>query len=139
MSAFYYPTIGTMPSRTLCLLLQGLKITHLDFWRYAATYRLSAPVYELRRTGWDIRDTPETVPTSDPTKRRAHIKRYHLTNESISAAGEAGRDFVRLVKEWERKRAEGLAGMGATAPADKAAGTLGQATDRKQVNTGAAI
>lgn len=65
--------------------------------------------------GWRIQDTPEVVPTSDPTKRRAHIKRYYLTNEAISAAGEAGRDFVRRVKEWERKRAEGMAGTVAAA------------------------
>ena len=133
-----YPKVGTLASRALCLLMQGRAITHRDFWLHAGTYRLSADIYLLREMGWDIRDTPETVPTSDPTKRRAHIKRYHLPNEAISAAGEAGRDYVRWVKEWEQKRA-GLAGTGATAPADKTAGTLGQATDPKQVNTGAQV
>jgi hypothetical protein len=127
-----------MPSRALAPLLQGGAITHRDFWLQAGTYRLSAAIHLLRAMGWDIRDTPEVVPTSDPTKRRAHIKRYYLPNEAISAAGETGLDFVRRVREWERKRA-GLAGAGATAPADKAAGTLGQATDPKQVNTGAQV
>ena len=130
------PNIGTLSSRALCLLLQGRAITHREFWLHAGTYRLSADIHLLRKDGWDIRDTPETVPTSDPTKHRAHIKRYHLPNEAISAAGEAGRDYVRWVKDWERKRA-GLAGTDATAPADKAAGTLEQATDPKQVITGA--
>lgn len=135
MNAPTYPNIGTLPSRTLALLLQGCAITHRDFWLHAGTYRLSADIHLLRAMGWDIRDTPEVVPTSDPTKRRAHIKRYYLPNAAISAAGEAGRDFVRRVKEWERKRA-GLAGAGATAPAVKAAGTLEQATDEEQVSTG---
>ncbi len=136
MNAPAYPNVGTMPSRALALLLQGGAITHRDFWLRAGTYRLSAAIHPLRKDDWDIRDIPEVVPTSDPTKRRAHIKRYYLTNEAISAAGEAGRDFVRRVREWERKRAEGMAGTGATAPADKAVSTLEQATDQQQVSTG---
>ena len=55
MATFTYPNIGTMPSRALILLLQGREITHLDFWRTANTYRLSDPVYQLRRAGWDVR------------------------------------------------------------------------------------
>lgn len=139
MSAPACPNIGTLSSRALALLLQGRAITHRDFWLHAGTYRLSADIHLLRAMGWDIRDTPEVVPTSDPAKRRAHIKRYHLTNEVISAAGEAGREFVRRVKKWERQRAEGLAGTGATAPADKAVSTLGQATDQQQVSTGVSV
>ena len=133
-----YPNIGTLPSRTLALLLQGKAITHRDFWLHAGTYRLSADIHLLRAVSWDILDTPEVVPTSDPTKRRAHIKRYYLQNEAISAAGEAGQNYVRRVKEWERKQTEGLAGTGATAPAGRTAGTLGQATDFEQVSTGEA-
>ena len=139
MGAPACPNIGTLSSRALALLLQGRAITHRGFWLHAGTYRLSAYIYLLRAMGWDIQDTPEVVPTSDPTKRRAHIKRYHLPNAAISAADEAGRDYVRWVKDWERKRAAGLAGTGITAPADEAAGTLGQATDPKQVITGAAV
>jgi hypothetical protein len=139
MSAFNYPTIGTMPSRTLCLLLQGHAITHLDFWQYAATYRLSAPVYQLRCTGWDVRDSREVVPTSDRTKRSASVARYHLPQDIISAAGEEGRDYVRRVQEWERKRAAGMTGTAATAPADKAAGTNGQGTDQAKGSTGASL
>ena len=131
-----YPNIGTLPSRTLALLLQGKAITHRDFWIHAGTYRLSADIHLLRAVSWDILDTPEVVPTSDPTKRSAHIKRYYLPSGAISAAGDAGRDYVERVTEWERKRAEGLAGVVAPAPANKAAGTLGQATDFEQVSTG---
>ena len=138
MSAPACPNIGTLSSRALALLLQGRAITHRDFLLHAGTYRLSADIHLLRKDGWDIRDTPEVVPTSDPTKRRAHIKRYHLPNEAISAAGETGRGYVRAVTEWERNRA-GFAGTDATAPADKSAGTLEQATDRQQVITGAAL
>jgi hypothetical protein len=108
MSAPTFPKIGTMPSRVLALLLQGHRITHKDFWIHAGTYCLRDPVFRLREKGWDIRDTPETVPTSDPTKRQAHIKRYHLAQTAISAAGKAGRDFVRSVQEWERMRASGV-------------------------------
>ena len=139
MNAPAYPTVGTLSSRALALLLQGKAITHRDFWTYAGTYRLSADIHLLRESGWDIRDNPEVVPTSDPTKRRAHIKRYYLPDEAISAAGEAGRGFVRRVKEWERKRAGGLAGTVAAAPASKTAGTLEQATDKVQVITEAAL
>lgn len=139
MNAPAYPNIGTLPSRTLALLLQGRAITHRDFWLHAGTYRLSADIHLLRAMGWDIQDTPEVVPTSDPTRRRAHIKRYHLPNEAISAAGEVGRDFVQRVKEWERKRAEGMAGTVAAAPAGRTAGTLGQATDQQQVSTGVSV
>jgi hypothetical protein len=138
MNAPANPKIGTLTSRALVELLQGKEITHRDFWLHAGTYRLSAVIHLLRAMGWDIQDTPEVVPTSDPTKRRAHIKRYYLPEEVISAAGDAGREFVQRVREWERQRAEGLAGTGATAPADKAAGTLEQATDEAQVITGAA-
>lgn len=131
-----YPNVGTLPSRTLALLLQGHAITHRDFWLHAGTYRLSADIHQLRAMDWEIQDTPEVVPTSDPTKRRAHIKRYYLPNDAISAAGEAGRDYVRRVKEWEQKRAEGMAGTVAAAPAGRTAGTLTQATDQQQVSTG---
>lgn len=139
MAAFHYPTIGTMPSRALALLLQGQAITHLDFWRYAATYRLSAPVYELRRKGWDVLDSREVVPTSDRTKRSASVARYSLPQDVISATGEEGRDYVAKVREWERKRAEGMAGTVAAAPAGRTAGTLEQATDQQQVSTGAQL
>ena len=138
MNAPAYPNVGTLSSRALSLLLQGKAITHRDFWLHAGTYRLSADIYQLRETDWVIQDRPETVPTSDPTKRRAHIKRYYLQNEAISAAGEAGQNYVRRVKEWERKQSGGLAGTGATAPAGKAAGTLEQATDHAQISTVAA-
>lgn len=139
MNAPTYPNIGTLPSRTLALLLHGQAITHRDFWLHAGTYRLSAHIHLLRAMGWDLRDTPELAQTSDPTKRRTHIKRYYLPNEAISAAGETGRDFVRRVKEWERKRAEGMAGTVAAAPAGRTAGTLVQATDQQQVSTGAQV
>lgn len=136
MNAPACPKIGSLSSRALALLLQGMAITHRDFWLHAGTYRLSAAIHKLRETDWRILDTPETVPTSDPTRRRAHIKRYYLANEAISAAGEAGRDYVRQVKDWERKRAEGMAGAVAASPAGRTAGTLEQATDQQQVSTG---
>lgn len=136
MNAPTYPKIGTLHSRAFALLLQGKAITHREFLLHAGTYRLSSDIHLLRAMGWDIRDTSEVVPTSDPTKRRAHIKRYYLPNDAISAADEIGRDYVRRVKEWERKRSEDLAGTGATAPADEAAGTLMEATDTQQVSTG---
>lgn len=138
MSAFNFPNIGTMPSRALAMLLQGRKITHRDFWLHAGTYRLSDPIFQLRERGWDIRDTQETVPTSDPTQRRAHIKRYYLPQEVINAAGEDGRDYVRRVMEWERKRAEGMAGAGESAPAVEAAGTVRQGTDEAKHSMGVA-
>jgi len=133
-----YPNIGTLPSRTLALLLQGKAITHRDFWLHAGTYRLSADIHLLRAMGWDIQDTPEVVPTSDPTKRRAHIKRYYLQDCAIAAAGETALNFVRQVKEWERKRSGRMAGTVAAVPAGNTAGTLEQATDETQVITGAA-
>lgn len=138
MNAPASPNIGTLSSRALALLLQGKRITHRDFWLHAGTYRLSADIHLLRAMGWGIQDAPEVVPTSDPTKRSAHIKRYYLPNEAISAAGGTGRDYVRRVKEWERKRA-GVAGTVAAAPAGKTAGPLGQATDQQQVSTGAQV
>lgn len=139
MTAFTYPNIGTMPSRALILLLQGREITHLDFWRTANTYRLSDPVYQLRRAGWGVQDRRETVKTGDPTKRDASVSRYHLPDKFISEAGEVGRDYVRAVQEWERKKALGMAETGATASADKAAGTLGQATDKAKHSTGVTL
>lgn len=139
MNAPAYPNVGTMPSRALAMLLQGMAITHRDFWLHAGTYRLSAAIHQARELDWDIQDTPEVVPTSDPTTRRAHIKRYYLPNEAICAAGETGREFVRRVNEWERKRAGGLAGTVAAAPAGRTAGTLEQATDQQQVSTGVAV
>ena len=139
MATLHYPTIGTMPSRALCLLLQGHAITHLDFWRFAAPYSLSTPIFQLRCTGWNVRYSREVVPNSVPTKRSASVARYHLPQDIISAAGEEGRDYVRKVQEWERKRAAGMTGTAATAPADKEARTNGQGTDEAKGSTGASI
>lgn len=137
MVTFTYPNIGTMPSRVLAMLLQGRRITHRDFWLHAGTYRLSDPIFRLRnKNNCDIRDVQETVPTSDPTKRNAHIKRYYLPQEIISAAGETGRDYVRKVQDWERKRAGRLAGTGATAPADKSDGIHRKETDESKDSMG---
>lgn len=139
MSAFTYPNIGTMPSRALALLLQDHKITHRDFLLHAGTYRLSDPIFILRERGWDIQDTPETVPTSDPTQRSAHIKRYFLPQDVIAATGDEGQDFVRKVNEWERKRSSGMAGTIAVAPAVESAGAIEQGTDQPKHSTGLSL
>lgn len=117
MNSPQFPSIGTMPSRAGALLLTGHRITHRDFLRHAATYRLSAYIFSLRQAGWPVQDHFETVPTSDPTKRDVVIKRYYLTQEIISAAGEAGQDYARKVKEWEVR----AAGTVAADPAGKTA------------------
>jgi hypothetical protein len=104
MAAFRFPRIGTMPSRALALLLQGHRITHRDFWLHAGTYRLSDPIWQLRGAGWEIRDAPEIVPTTDPVGRNAHIKRYYLAQHTISAAAKAGQQFVRSVQDWEGRK-----------------------------------
>lgn len=139
MSAFTYPNIGTMPSRALAMLLQGNRITHRDFWIHAGTYRLSDPIFLLRERGWDIQDTPETVPTSDPTQRSAHIKRYYLPQDVINATSDEGQDFVRKVKEWERKRSSGMAGTIVVAPAVESAGANRQGTDQPKHSTGLSL
>lgn len=139
MATFTYPNIGTMPSRALALLLQGREITHLDFWGTANSYRLSDPVYQLRRAGWDVQDRRETVKTGDPTKRDASVSRYHLPDEIINEAGEVGRDYVRIVQEWERKRALGMAETVAPASAYKTVGTNEQGTNRAKNSMGAAL
>ncbi|MDP2828110.1 MAG: helix-turn-helix domain-containing protein [Sulfuricellaceae bacterium] len=136
MSAFTFPNVGTLPSRALAMLLQGVGITHRDFWLHAGTYRLSDPIFILRERGWNIQDNPETVPTSDPTQRSAHIKRYYLPQEVISAAGDEGQNYVRRVKEWERKRSSGMAGTIAVAPAVESAGANRQGTDQPKHSTG---
>ena len=98
------------------LLLQGNAITHREFWQRTGTYRLAALIFDLREKGWEIRDAKETVSMSDPTKRRAHVKRYFLQNEAITIAGESGKDFVRRVNAWERKRVEGIGRDGRQPP-----------------------
>lgn len=123
MSTPRFALIGTMPSRALALLLSGHAITHKDFWRHAGTYRLSAPIYTLRASGWPILDQFETVPTSDPTKRQAYIKRYYLPHAFINEMGEAGQDYARKVREWESR----AAGTVAPAPMAKNAGTFQEA------------
>ena len=138
MAALTYPTIGTMPSRALCLLLQGREITHLDFWRIANTYRLSDPVHQLRRRfAWDVQDRRATVPTGDPTKRSASVAFYKLNDEVIAAAGKEGRDYARAVMDWIDK-ASRMAGAGESAPADKAAGAHEKGTDDMDDTTGGA-
>lgn len=139
MPAFTYPTIGTMPSRALCLLLQGLEITHLDFWRIANSYRLSDPIHQLRhRFAWDVQDRRATVTTGDPTKRSASVSFYRLPDEVIDSAGEEGRNYVRAVMEWIDK-ASRKAGAGESAPANRAAGTDRNGTDNQQNNMGGGI
>ena len=139
MAAFTYPTIGTMPSRALCLLLQGQEITHLDFWRIANTYRLSDPIFQLRQGfGWEIHDRRATVPTGDPTKRSASVAFYRLPDEVIAAAGEEVRDYVQAVLDWIDK-ASRKAGAGESAPANRAAGTHWKGTDEMNDTTGGGI
>ena len=138
MSTFTYPNIGTMPSRALALFLQGKELTNLDFLRLANTYCLSDAVHRLNRAGWGVSSFRETVLTGDPTKRNASVSRYSLPQDVISAAGEDGREYVRLVQEWERKRALGMAGAGESAPADKAAGTKVKRTDEAKHSMGVA-
>lgn len=129
MAAFIYPNVGTMPSRALCLLLQGQEITHLDFWKIANTYRLSDPIHQLRRRfAWEIHDRRATVPTGDPTRRSASVAIYRLPDEVIASAGREGRDYVRAVLDWIDK-ASRKAGAGESAPAKRAAGTTTQGTD----------
>ena len=135
MTAFTYPRIGTMPSRALALLLQGREITHLDFWRIANTYRLSDPVWQLRKSGWDIQDRRATVPTADPTKRSASVAFYRLPDTAISAAGNEGQDYVRDVIAWIDKASRKARAV-AAAPADKAARTHTQGTDTPKDSTG---
>lgn len=139
MAAPSFPNIGTMPSRALCLLLQGREITHLDFWRIANTYRLSDPVFQLRRRfAWDVQDRRATVPTGDPTKRSASVAFYRLPDEIIAAAGNEGRDYVRAVMDWIDK-ASRKAGAGESAPADRAAGTHEKGTDSMNDSTAGRI
>ncbi len=139
MAAPSFPNIGTMPSRALCLLLQGREITHLDFWRIANTYRLSDPVFQLRRRfAWDVQDRRATVPTGDPTKRSASVAFYRLPDEIIAAAGNEGRDYVRAVMNWIDK-ASRKAGAGESAPADRAAGTHEKGTDSMNDSTAGRI
>lgn len=108
MSAFTYPNVDTMAARVLARLLQGESLTHRDFWLIAGTYRLSSPICDLRnKHWWRIADRREVVPTSDPTKRAAKVKRYHLPIEVIGEAGERGQTFAANVIEWERKAATG--------------------------------
>ena len=137
MAAFTYPNTDTMAARTLAMLLLGEAITHRDFWLHAGSYRLSSPICELRnKYGWDIQDRHEVVPTSDPTKRTAHIKRYHLPHDVIAAAGERGRNFAIIVQEWERQRALGVAGATAIAPTGN---NIGKTTDTAKDSTEAAL
>ena len=139
MAAPSFPNIGTMPSRALCLLLQGREITHLDFWRIANTYRLSDPVFQLRRRfAWDVKDRRATVPTGDPTKRSASVAFYRLPDEIIAAAGNEGREYVQAVMEWIDK-ASRKAGAGESAPADRTAGTHEKGTDSMNNSTAGRI
>jgi len=139
MAAFIYPTIGTMPSRALVLLLQGKEITHLHFWRIANTYRLSDPIHQLRRRfAWEIHDRRATVPTGDPTKRNASVAFYRLPDEVITSAGKEGRDYVRAVLDWIDK-ASRKAGTGESAPADESAGTDRNGTDEGKHTMGARL
>lgn len=137
MSTPIFPKVGTMQSRALALLLQGETITHRDILSYTASYRLSSPICALRDKGWKILNTWEVVPTSDPTKRSTHIKRYFLMQAAISLAGAYGRNYVRKVREWEKMR---MAGKGTTNLANKkAARTLAQGTSQEEHSTGCAI
>ena len=136
MSAFIYPNIGTMPSRALSMLLQGKRITHRDFWLHVGSYRLSAPIFQLRDKGWTILDSQEVVVTSDPTKRNAHIKRYYISQEILRSIGESGRDYVRRVQDWERMQ---MTGKAVTNPADKADGIHRQETDNSENSIGGVI
>jgi hypothetical protein len=99
-----YPSAGTLGSRALALLLKGEAITHKDFQRHAGSYRLGSFICDLRAKCWPIQDNWEVVPTGDPTKRSAKVKRYSLVQAAITSAGEEGREFVRKVGAWEAAR-----------------------------------
>lgn len=99
------PRIDTLKARVLARLLRGDSLTHRAFDGEARTYRLAAPVLELRQDGWPISTTWETADTRDPCGRVARYGVYDLPAETIQAAGAEGRDFARRVFEWEELRA----------------------------------
>jgi hypothetical protein len=136
MNAVKYPSIGSMASRALALLIIGEIITHLKFWRIANTYRLSDPIYQLRRLNWEINSIRRSVPTSDPTGRDANIAFYNLPESQIKSIGEDGRNYALKVFEWEKQQANKLAGAVAPAPTDNAAGTAKNGTNKKKDSTG---
>lgn len=104
-ATFKYPRSDTLKARVLARLLRGDSVTHRSFDRESHTYRLSAPIFELRAEGWPIATSRMICDTKDPCGRVARYGVYDLAAETIKAAGAEGRDFARRVFEWEELRA----------------------------------
>lgn len=110
MSQPTYPPCDTLVGRALAMLIEGKRITHLDFWRAVGSYRLSEPIRNLRKRGWQIQSVDVDVPTSDPTKRRAKVSEYFLTIDTLRQAGDPALVYVGDVRSWEAKMKTGTVG-----------------------------
>lgn len=104
-ATFKYPRIDTLKARVLARLLRGDSVTHRSFDQESHTYRLSAPIFELRADSWPIATSWMVCDTKDPCGRVARYGIYDMPAETIQAAGAEGRDFTRRVFEWEELRA----------------------------------
>jgi len=101
------PKYNTLVARALVLLLIGERITHKDFQKQTASYRLSGPIERLRnRHGWIITTTEETSLTSDKTRRVATYGRYSIEPELLATLkddmGERLTRFIDAVQRFER-------------------------------------
>lgn len=105
--ATLYPNANSVRGRILAALLSGDKLTPLDTLKRFGAFRLAADIHELRRRGWPIQKEGIIVETRD-AGRKATVARYHIDQNDITAAGDAGRrfgEFARLVeisRRWQR-------------------------------------
>lgn len=101
-----FPRYNTLAGRSLVLMLEGKRITHRDFQKHSASYRLSSSIETLRNDlHWPISDVWLECLTNDKVRRRTKYKRYFIKPEDLKALheqlGERLDKFIKAVKRFE--------------------------------------
>lgn len=91
-AALCYPRPNSVKGRCLAALLRGERLTHKDVWLRFGSSRLAHHTWDLKRDGWLISTSDQTVTTSDG--RKSIIAVYALSTDAIAAAGELGRQYA---------------------------------------------
>ncbi len=98
-----YPKHHSVRGRILGAMLRRERFTSGDALRRFGGSRLAADVDALEQSGWMFAHDNINVKTSD-NGRVATVRRYWLTDQSITKAGDRGREYSELTREIELMR-----------------------------------
>lgn len=77
------PEKNTLGHKALCMMLDGRKISHIDFQEVTSSWRLAAHIFKLTKMGWPVERIEVTHTTTHKPKYR-RICRYFLSREILN-------------------------------------------------------